>query len=130
MRIVVTGATGNVGTSVVQQLVRDTRVESVVAMARRRPDWRPPGVDWVEADLTGGLAPGVLDGAEAVVHLAWAFQPSHRAEVTWNVNVIASATLAYAGHAALMITPATATTITHTASPATMPRVPLAIGEV
>ena len=60
-----------------------------------------------------------------------AIAPSERrATIIGSVNVIASATLAYAGHAAIMIKPATATTITHTASPATMPRVPLAIAEV
>jgi uncharacterized protein YbjT (DUF2867 family) len=41
MRIVVTGATGNVGTSVVAALGRDERVESITAIARRIPAGPP-----------------------------------------------------------------------------------------
>ena len=43
MRLVVTGATGNVGTSVVRALGRDERVETIVGIARRLPDWRAGG---------------------------------------------------------------------------------------
>ena len=35
MRIVVTGATGNVGTSVLEALGRDARVKQIVGVARR-----------------------------------------------------------------------------------------------
>jgi UDP-glucose 4-epimerase len=91
MRVVVLGATGNVGTSVVEQLVADARVQSVVGVARRRPDWRPDKVEWLEADLTHGELPHCFDGADAVLHLAWAFQPSHRPHVTWEVNAVGTA---------------------------------------
>src|SRR4029453_1095689 len=52
---------------------------------------------------------------------------ARRASIIGNVNVMASATLAYSGHALRMMMPATLTMITHTASPATTPRVDLAI---
>jgi uncharacterized protein YbjT (DUF2867 family) len=39
MRIVVTGATGNVGTSVVQALADDPAVEEIVGLARGVPRW-------------------------------------------------------------------------------------------
>jgi uncharacterized protein YbjT (DUF2867 family) len=78
MRVVVLGATGNVGTSVVEQLVADPTVQSVVGVARRRPDWRPEKVEWLEADLARGDLSQCFAGADAVLHLAWAFQPSHR----------------------------------------------------
>ena len=29
-----------------------------------------------------------LEGAEAVVHLAWRFQPTHRPDMTWHSNVV------------------------------------------
>jgi len=100
MRIVVLGATGNVGTSVVEQLGADQQVEAVVGVARRRPGWRPAKVDWVEADLTDDGLDRHLAGADAVVHLAWAFQPSHRPTVTWEVNVGGTARVLDAVHRA------------------------------
>ncbi|GAA4718070.1 NAD-dependent epimerase/dehydratase family protein [Nocardioides conyzicola] len=81
MRIVVTGATGNVGTALLRHLVEHTDHE-VVGIARRLPD-RASGsrVAWVSTDLTDPSCQPILDstfrGAGAVVHLAWGFQPSH-----------------------------------------------------
>jgi UDP-glucose 4-epimerase len=37
MHIVITGATGNVGTSVIESLATDTEVTSVLGLARRMP---------------------------------------------------------------------------------------------
>jgi nucleoside-diphosphate-sugar epimerase len=88
MRIVVLGATGNVGTSVVQQLTETAEVEQIVGVARRTPEWLPPRTQWVERDVAKDDLTEVISGADAVVHLAWAFQPSHRPAVTWDVNVI------------------------------------------
>ncbi|WP_431873430.1 NAD-dependent epimerase/dehydratase family protein [Amycolatopsis sacchari] len=77
MRIVVTGATGNVGTALVR-LLRQEHAE-VTGLARRVPPPEGPyaGVRWVAHDLTGEvpLEP-VFAGADAVVHLAWAVNPS------------------------------------------------------
>ncbi len=55
-RIVVTGATGNVGTSVVRLLSEDPEVGSVLGLARRIPDWSPPKTDWAAVDLADGRA--------------------------------------------------------------------------
>lgn len=81
MRIVVTGATGNIGTAVLRRLARDDH--ELVGLARRVPDGpvasgRP--VAWRLADLTRVHPDDLADafrGADAVVHLAWGFQPSH-----------------------------------------------------
>lgn len=90
MRIVVTGATGNIGTSLVELLGRDDAVEAVVGLTRRPPDWHPPKTRWVSADLAhDDLAP-VLAGADVVVHLAWIFQPTHDPLRTWRTNVLGS----------------------------------------
>jgi nucleoside-diphosphate-sugar epimerase len=91
MRIVVLGATGNVGTSVVEQLAADSAVHSVVGVARRKPDWQPDKVEWLEADLAQQQLPQSFAGADAVLHLAWAFQPSHRPQTTWQVNAVGTA---------------------------------------
>jgi nucleoside-diphosphate-sugar epimerase len=90
MRIVVTGASGNVGTAVVRRLVADDRVDEVVGICRRPHDWRPAKTEWTELDVsTDDLTP-VLAGADVVIHLAWLFQPIHDPNVTWRNNVLGS----------------------------------------
>ncbi|HET9443174.1 MAG TPA: NAD-dependent epimerase/dehydratase family protein, partial [Acidimicrobiales bacterium] len=91
VRVVVTGATGNVGTSVVEALSADPRVASVLGLARRRPEWRVPRVSWAEADVVSSDLVPLFRGADVVIHLAWAIQPSHRLEQLREVNVDGSA---------------------------------------
>jgi len=81
MRIAVTGATGNVGTAVLRRLSTDGH--ELIGLARRVPDGSVAGdqpIAWHSIDLTR-VAPdelaGAFVGADAVVHLAWGFQPSH-----------------------------------------------------
>ncbi|MBV9953064.1 MAG: NAD-dependent epimerase/dehydratase family protein [Acidimicrobiia bacterium] len=91
MRVVVTGATGNVGTAVVEALAADAGVDSIVGVARRTPDdWHPAKTEFVAADLTTDDLVAHVRGADAVVHLAWAFQPTHQPAETWRVNVVGS----------------------------------------
>ena len=87
MRVVVTGATGNVGTSVVRALVADPRIEEVVGVARRAPRWQPARTRWVRADVVTNALEPLFDGADAVIHLAWLIQPSHDARALRAVNV-------------------------------------------
>ena len=87
MKVLVTGATGNVGTSVIQALGEAPQVDEAVGLARRRPAWNPPKTTWVEADvLESGLA-DAFRGADAVIHLAWAIQPSRDEETLERINV-------------------------------------------
>lgn len=96
MRIVVTGASGNVGTSLVQALAEDPAVDHIVGLCRRLPTWQPPKTVWAKADISrDGLRPHV-QGADAVVHLAWLFQPTHRPDITWATNVRGSLRVAHA----------------------------------
>jgi UDP-glucose 4-epimerase len=88
MKIVVTGATGNVGTSVVQALCADERVREIVGLARRRPAASPPQrARWEQADVTTSPLEPIFEGADAVIHLAWLIQPSRDERVTRRVNV-------------------------------------------
>jgi UDP-glucose 4-epimerase len=87
MRIVVTGASGNVGTSVLRALAADERVREIVGVARRVPDWRPPRTAWVSADVERDDLRPLLAGADAVIHLAWLIQPSRDEAELERVNV-------------------------------------------
>jgi UDP-glucose 4-epimerase len=87
MRIVVTGATGNVGTSVVRALAGDSRVQEIVGIARRRPRWSPARTTWVAADVERDDLRPAFDGADAVIHLAWLIQPSRDEGELERVNV-------------------------------------------
>jgi nucleoside-diphosphate-sugar epimerase len=87
VRVVITGATGNVGTAVVEALVGDDSVTEVVGLARRPPSWEPPKTRWVACDLAEDDLEPIFRGADAVVHLAWIFQPTHDPLATWVNNV-------------------------------------------
>lgn len=87
MRVLVTGATGNVGTSLVERLVDDDEVTEIVGVARRPTAWRPAKTRWVQADVARDDLDPLVRGMDAVVHLAWIFQPTHDPLATWDNNV-------------------------------------------
>ena len=87
MRVVVVGATGNVGSSVVEALARDESVTEIVGLARRLPSWAAPKTRFAAADIAADDLVHHFRGATVVVHLAWLFQPTHRPLVTWRTNV-------------------------------------------
>jgi UDP-glucose 4-epimerase len=91
LRVVVTGASGNVGTSVLQALGAEPQVSEIVGIARRVPEARMPKVEWVGADITEDALAPLFDGADTVVHLAWAIQPSRDEALTERINVDGSA---------------------------------------
>ncbi|WP_329046608.1 NAD-dependent epimerase/dehydratase family protein [Amycolatopsis sp. NBC_01488] len=90
MRIVITGATGNVGTALLAALDPG---HDVVGLARRLPDttaepfrragWR--AVD-VGAPGAGHELTQLFEGADAVVHLAWAISPVRGDPPMWRTN--------------------------------------------
>jgi nucleoside-diphosphate-sugar epimerase/ferritin-like metal-binding protein YciE len=85
--VVVTGATGSVGTSVIEALLERDEVEEVVGLARRRPGWQPAKTRWVSADVVGSELEPVFEQADAVIHLDWAIQPSHDLRTLERINV-------------------------------------------
>ena len=87
MRVVVVGATGNVGTSVLRSLENEDRVESVLGVARRLPGLRMEKVEWAAADIVEDDLTPHFRGADAVVLLAWLIQPSRDLNKLWMVNV-------------------------------------------
>jgi UDP-glucose 4-epimerase len=90
MRVVVTGATGNIGTSTLTALSADDRVDSILGLARRLPELRMPKVQWAAADVRSADLVSHFRGADAVIHLAWLIQPSRDEAETESVNVTGS----------------------------------------
>ncbi len=93
MRVVVVGATGNVGTSLLPKLVDDVEVESILGVARRRPELSFPKTEWAQADIADDDLAPLLRDADVVVHLAWLIQPSHDLARLWRTNVEGSSRL-------------------------------------
>jgi len=96
VRVAVVGATGNVGTAVLRRLREDLPGTEVLAVTRRVPDRTPaPPYDvvsrWVPCDVADPDArddlAAALRGVDAVVHLAWAIQPSRDRARLRAVNV-------------------------------------------
>jgi nucleoside-diphosphate-sugar epimerase len=89
VRVVILGATGNVGTALVDELEATGAADEIVGLARR-PAPAGPGRSVTRFEVADIVCDDLVSrfrGADAVVHLAWFFQPSHRPGVTWSNNV-------------------------------------------
>lgn len=110
-RVLVTGASGNVGTALLRRFAEQPDPPEVVGVVRRRPTTPAPGavaavwhsLDLADPDAAERLEP-LMAGVDAVVHLAWGFQPTrdeeylHRAGVGGTAAVLAAATAAGVDH--------------------------------
>lgn len=90
MKIVITGATGNLGTSCVQALSSAGNVREIVGIARRIPRWSAPKTRFVAADVHRDALLPHLRGADVLIHLAWQVQPARDVAKLWDTNVAAS----------------------------------------
>lgn len=86
-KVVVTGASGNVGTSVLAALADEPAVEEIVGICRRLPEVELPKVRWEQADVASSELAPLFAGAAAVVHLAWLIQPSRDEATMERTNV-------------------------------------------
>jgi nucleoside-diphosphate-sugar epimerase len=113
--VAVTGATGNVGSSLLGALGADPDIAAVTAIARRTPDGEPPQVRWLRADVGAEDAANRLTeafrGVDAVVHLAWLLQPSHDPRITWRTNVLGTERVLLAARAARVRTVVVASSV-------------------
>jgi len=98
MRVVVVGATGNVGTAVLAALHQRPEVTSIVGIARRMParSAEPYArAEWVSIDIAAAIDPDeavtqlteAFQDADAVIHLAWLIQPNGHRDLLRRVNV-------------------------------------------
>ncbi|WP_228549347.1 NAD-dependent epimerase/dehydratase family protein [Dietzia sp. SYD-A1] len=106
MRIVIIGASGNVGTALLRRL-RETRSgDELVGLVRRPPDpvGEYRGVDWRAVDVSGPGAARELgrhvSGADTVVNLAWGFQPTRDVRYLERVGVGGTAAVLEAAQSA------------------------------
>lgn len=111
MRVVVVGATGNVGSAVLRALQQRPEVTSVRGIARRLPDESSAlraQAEWISIDIGAAVdpkdaTPRLIDafrGADAVIHLAWLIQPNSHRDLLRRVNVEGTRTVARAAAAA------------------------------
>jgi UDP-glucose 4-epimerase len=93
VRVVITGASGNVGTALLRRLSAHEPAHEIVGVSRRPPqdgkyaemaEWA--AVDLADDGAVEALRP-IVRGADAVVHLAWGFQPSHAVDVLEAIGV-------------------------------------------
>jgi UDP-glucose 4-epimerase len=91
VRVVVVGASGNVGTSVLDALAGEPAVDSVLGVARRVPELEYPRTDWVRADISSSELAPLFRGADVVIHLAWLIQPGRDEATLRATNVDGSA---------------------------------------
>lgn len=87
LRVIVTGATGNLGASVIEALAARDEVGEIIGMTGREPAWRPAKTNWVKADVIESELAPIFTGADAVIHLAWATRPSHDPKMLERINV-------------------------------------------
>jgi hypothetical protein len=93
VRIVVKGANGNVGTSLLQAVAGDSAIDSVVGVSRRQPrlDFANfAKTEWATADVAQSDLVRLFRGADAVVHLAWLIQPARDPALLERANLAAS----------------------------------------
>lgn len=111
VKVVVLGASGNVGTAVLRALREADDVTEVGCVARRTPRRTPPApydvATWTSVDIgayDGGAVTRTLaaamDGAAAVIHLAWAIQPNHERERLRRTNIVGTSRVLSAARAA------------------------------
>jgi len=90
MRVAITGATGNVGTSVIEILAGDPRVHEIVGLSRRLPKASFEKTHFVQADVAESDLLPLFTEMDAVIHLAWQIQPSHRERQLERTNLLGS----------------------------------------
>ena len=108
VRVLLTGATGNVGSAVLSRLSEADAVDvEVVGLCRRPPDAAARQTApydrvarWMRADVASDDLQDAVRGVDAVVHTAWLLQPAHDPALLRSVNVAGSRRVVQAAVAA------------------------------
>lgn len=91
MRVLVVGATGNVGTALVRALGAHPEITNVHGVARRLPgpSWQAEDdrLRWSAVDIAVDALDELVREADVVVHLAWMIQPQRDETVLRRTNL-------------------------------------------
>src|SRR5687768_67736 len=87
MKVVVTGASGQLGSLVLSALAANRKVKSVVALDVVPPSIPSPKTTWTKADLRDPGLDRHFEGADALIHLAFIVAKKAGPEVMRAVNV-------------------------------------------
>jgi nucleoside-diphosphate-sugar epimerase len=104
VRIVITGASGNVGTALLRELTEAGSDHQLTGVVRRPPAPAGPyqSVAWHAVDVAAPEAARrlrtIFDGADAVVHLAWGFQPTRNTGYLTRLGVGGTSAVLQAAH--------------------------------
>lgn len=90
MKILVTGASGNLGSAVLREVTAggDHQITALARRAPKVPESKDASVRWRATDVARDRLEPIVEGHDAVVHLAWKFQPTHGPAETWETNVV------------------------------------------
>lgn len=103
-RIVITGASGNLGTAVLKRLAETGADHEIVGVVRRQPPREGvyKSVEWHQLDVSASGAElelcNVFRGAACVIHLAWGFQPTRNVRYLDAVGIGGSTAVLRAAH--------------------------------
>ncbi|WP_203416563.1 NAD-dependent epimerase/dehydratase family protein [Jiangella ureilytica] len=106
MRLVITGASGSVGTALLRRLRERPGPDDVLGVARRAVPAVPPYdlARWLQCDVgrpgAGTELAGAFAGADTLVHLAWAIQPSTKDPPRRRTNVFGTENVLHAAERA------------------------------
>ena len=87
MKVVVTGGSGQLGTLVLRRLIAARSVKRIVSLDLQPPAVQSPKLDWKIADVRDPGLDRHLEGADALVHLAFIVTRRASAELMHAVNV-------------------------------------------
>jgi nucleoside-diphosphate-sugar epimerase len=86
--VAITGASGNLGSVLVERLIADSSIERIIAIDRRAPEQMADKVEFTEADVRDPDLHDAFAGCDAVVHLAYIVERGSRdRDTVQQVNV-------------------------------------------
>jgi UDP-glucose 4-epimerase len=99
MRVAVTGCTSDFGTVILPRLFEDEDVEEIVGIDLREPRVADPKLRFEREDVRSQRIAELVDGCEAVIHLAFIVAEIHDKVATHDINIGGSRNVIEAAHA-------------------------------